>query len=228
MSCLYLKWWSRCGFFFPWEYYTSVYENWVEQKLEQFSREINRILISMTPSDLAAKWKVQSWPSCFVSVYPQSMWLFRDRFQMNWLVPGRCHQSWQLSPINKFSLHFNYLQEAAKVWSSSSSTFKHICLKKRQINDFSRVYNLPPFLLLSVCRATILNIPKVIHYHSNLETYVSKIITLELIDSFACICNVKCLINKLNILLIHKNDDNIWIVFYHLSGICLIRADRCI
>lgn len=55
-----------------------------------------------------------------------------------------------------------------------------------------------------------LNVTKVIHYHSNLKTHtISKIITPELIDSFAFICNVKCLINKLNILQVHKNDDNL-------------------
>lgn len=55
---------------------------------------------------------------------------------------------------------------------------------------------------------------------------LSKIITPDLTDSFAFICNVKYLINKLNILQVHENDDNLWRVFCHLSGIGLIRADR--
>ena len=166
-----------------------------------------------------------------------SMWLFR--FQTVWLVPRRQHHSWQLSPMTQFFLPFlNSLH-----WGSYSLKFFVISsrqwLLKTQISDFMMSENTHhSFLLLgtrmatpqkSWCNMAALIIPKVIHCHSNLNTFtISKIITPELTDSFAFICNVKCLINKLNILQVHKKYDNPWIVFYHLSGVCLIRADRCI
>lgn len=46
-------------------------------------------------------------------------------------------------------------------------------------------------------------------YHKGHLLSHSKIITPELIGSFAFICNGKYLINKLNILQVHKNYDNI-------------------
>lgn len=68
---------------------------------------------------------------CIPPPQPPSVWLFRDRFQIVWLVPRRRHQSWQLSLMTNFlSISSTLFTGAATAWSSLSSHFDSGCLKK--------------------------------------------------------------------------------------------------